>query len=343
MPLNAALGLVLTTAGPGPSLEWSAPPGCPGQAQVLEQARALIGGPAIDAALQHVTIRGTVEVEPVGFSLDIDIRTPSGVTRKTARADDCNVLAGVAALMVAVAVDPLQVTRTLGMQDARASSPPPHEVPEPDPEPTLPEVQPPRLPGERASPAADAREGRAPPPRARARALGGFARVSGSIGRGIVPSLDGGLALGAGLLAPRLRAELVAFHIFAQDAHYPAPSPAGATVAAWGGSLRLGPRWQLGPLELHGLASAAGAALTARGFGLRNPRSSADAWIALGLVPGLRWSPSPRVAVGADLEAEVALYRPGFTVGGLPPVYRAAQLGVRGSVVVELRWGGPTD
>jgi hypothetical protein len=216
-------------------------------------------------------------------------------------------------------------------------------LPEPDPEPTLPEVQPSQVPDERASPAADMREGRAPPPRARARALGGFARVSGSIGRGIVPSLDGGLALGAGLLAPRLRAELVAFHIFAQDAHSPAPSPAGATVTAWGGSLRLGPRWQLGPLELHALASVAAAALTATGFGVDNPRRSAGLWMALGLVPGLRWRPSPRVAVGADLEAEAALYRPGFTVGGLLPVYRAAQLGVRGSVVVELRWGGLAD
>ena len=340
----ALLGLVLAT-GPGASVEWGAPPGCPSEAQVLAQARTLLGGAVLE---QAVAIRGAIEPAPTGFVLEIEIRTPSGATRKTAHADDCAVLASVAALMVAVAVDPVQATHALGIETTGTATtvgvpePQPAPAPAPAPAPGLvalgevePQTQDPPL-----SPAPRAADARAPEPRPRA--LRGLVRASGSIGRGLVPNLDGTLALGLGLLARRLRAELVAFHVLAQEARYPAPSTAGVTVAAWGGSVRVGPRFEVGPLELHALGGIAVSALTAAGFGVRRTRTDADAHVALSLIPGVRWSPSPRVAIGADLEAEAAVRRPAFTIGTRSAVYRAASLGVRGSVVIELRWGPPS-
>jgi hypothetical protein len=44
MPIDAAALVLALAAPPEPAIEWSAPVGCPGQAEVLEQARALIGG-----------------------------------------------------------------------------------------------------------------------------------------------------------------------------------------------------------------------------------------------------------------------------------------------------------
>jgi len=337
MPLPAVLTLALAAA-PEPAIEWSAPPGCPGQAQVLEQARALIGDPTAAAAMQELTLRGVIEPDAAGFLLDIDVRTPSGATRKTARAEDCMVLAGVAALMVAVAVDPVQTTDTLELW------PGPAAVPEPEPGPVIPEpIAPPVLEPRATEPAALAEVAATevtPTARPRARSVRGFARISGSIGSGLVPDLDGSLAVGTGLLAARVRVELVAFHVFARDARYPAPASAGATIAAWGGSVRAGPRVRLGALELHALAGVSVAALTAAGFGARNQRDRADTWVALGLIPGVRWEPVPRVALGFDLEADAALRRPAFAVSGSPELHRAASLGLRGSVVLELRWGG---
>jgi hypothetical protein len=351
MPIDAAALLLVLAAPPEPAIDWSAPAGCPGQAEVLAQARALIGDPT-EAAMREVAIRGAIEATPVGFSLDIDVRTPSGTTHKTAYAGDCTVLGGVAALMVAVAVDPVQTADTLHIGAGRAveapasaaeagletgaAIPSPDDAPPPDAARRPSEPQPaPRDAAPVPVAAADA----APAALPRARSVRGFARVSGSIGSGLVPELDAGLAAGAGLLAAYLRAELVAFHVFARDARYPAPSTAGASIAAWGGSLRVGPRVRLRTVELHALGGLTVAALTASGFGARNARNEADAWIALALLPGVRWEPIPRLAVGADLEAEAALRRPAFLVSGSPELYRAARVGLRGSVVVELRWG----
>lgn len=348
----AAVPSLALVAALGPAVEWSAPAGCPERARVLDRARALIGGPA-DAAMQQVAIRGIIEPAAAGFSLDVDIRTPSGATHKTAHADDCMVLADVAALMVAVAVDPLRTSEALPRRPARAPGGPSSatDVPStPEPAPPSPAAA---LPPSAAPSAGTARrpanleprgpEPASPPadasPRPRARMLRGLVRASGSIGRGLVPERDLGLGLGAGLLASHLRAELTLFHVFARDARYPPPSVAGAAIAAWGGSVRVGPYLRLGPVELHALASVAAAAVTASGFGARNSRNNADAWVALALVPGLRWEPIPRMALGVDLELEAALRRPGFAVSGSPPLHRAASAGVRGSLVVELRWG----
>lgn len=346
--LPAVVGLAVAAApAPEPGAEWSAPSGCPDRAQVLEQARALVGDAAADHVLQAVAIRGAIEAAPAGFVLDIDIETPSGVTRKRASAGDCTVLGSVAALMVAVAVDPVRTTSALEIGPAPAdegASPGPRRVPEPAPTPDSAEPQgtlPERVARRRAEPP-PARTASSVSARMRnqRRTPRGLVRASGSIGSGLVPELDVGLAAGAGVLTTGLRAELVVVHVLARDARYPPPSPVGASVAAWGGSVRVGPRVAFGAFDVHLLAGLGVAALSATGFGVRNTRTRADTWAALALIPGVRWQPHPRVALGADLEAEVALRRPAFFVDELPIVYRTPRLGVRATAVVEIRWGG---
>jgi len=341
-----AASLALALAGPpAPAIEWSAPPGCPTRAQVLDRTARIMGRPALDELPTAVSIRGRIEAEPVGFALAIELETPTGRTRKQARAAECSVLGNVAALMVAVAIDPVQAVTTL------ASEPPTNEAPPsvPNPQPTA-VSEPNTTPEPRASPqprataerlesrrneSTDA-DGRTMP---RDRWIQALLRASGGIGAGLVPGFDGQLSLGAGVRTRRLRAELLAFHVLARDARYPALPTVGAAVAAWGGSLRAGPVFERGTVELSTSAGVSAAALVATGFGVLSPDTAASAWVALCFVPGVRWRPVPRLAVGADVEGEVALRRPAFALDALPTVHRAGPIGVRGAVVVEVRLG----
>lgn len=337
------LSLALALAGPSPSLDWTAPAGCPGREQILEQAQRLMGTSSPEAAFQDVSVTATIEPAPTGFTVAIDVQTPSGVTRKTASADDCVVLGSVAALMIAVAVDPVQAVATLAIEPV----PPAEEPAAPDDPPPIPPLTEPtpaapeRLPPEALTstpPTSSPRRSPLTSPR-RSSSLRALLRASGSVGAGIVPSLDGRVSLGAGLLAPVVRAELLAFHVFAQPARYPELPEVGATVAAWGGAARVGPRFALATLELHALAGLSFAALTAAGFGVARPSEDASAWVALDLTPGLRWVPTSRFALGVDLEGLVAIRRPAFVLDALPVLYRAGRVGIHGAVVFEFRPG----
>lgn len=318
---------VASVASSAPAVEWSAPPGCPTDAQVLDQAARIMGRGTIDIP-GEVSIRGTIHAEPVGFALAIDIETPTGLTHKRAAAESCALLGSVAALMVAVAVDPIRAVATHRSRPVVAE-----RLDPPLPRPATSEPSAPRLVAVRTA-------DRSPPARREEPPwVEGRLRASGGVGHSIVPRLDGQLALGAGLRTRGLRAEFVAFHVLARRARYPELPSVGADVAAWGGSLRAGPAFDLGPIELSATAGVSVAAMVAAGFGVLAPGRSTSAWIALCFVPGLRWRLLPWLAVGADVEGEMALRRPAFALDALSAVHRAAPIGVRSALVLEIRLG----
>lgn len=328
--------LALALAGPpGPAIEWSAPAGCPARAQIVVGAARLLGRATLEALPAEASIRGRIDVDPVGFALAMEVASSTGVTRKRVSAEDCAVLGRVAALMVAVTLDPIGAAETL--PDETPLREPPNETSSGEPTtPREPTPSPAPLSSRRTARPVTARPA---PPRREPAWLEGFVRAAGGVGLGLVPTLDGLLSLGAGMRTRRLRAELVAFHVLAQAARYPDRPTVGAEVSAWGGSLRAGPVFERGAFELSTRAGISAAALVATGFGVLVPDHRVSAWIALCFVPGLRWRPGRRWAVGADVEGEVALRRPAFLLDALPTVYRAGPVGVRGAVVVELRFG----
>lgn len=335
--LAAPLFALALAGPPAPSIEWSAPPGCPTRADVLGRAARLMGRPALDERPAEVSIRGYVHMEPTGFALAMEIESPTGVTRKRVSAEGCAVLGSVAALMMAVALDPVATTMMLPVDDStplREPIPPiPSSEPEPPPAPT-------RAPVRRSSRRAPSPPNAGPAPARREPAfVEGMLRASGGVGRGLVPTIDGMLSLGGGVRTRWLRAELVAFHVLSQVARYPDRRTVGANVAAWGGSVRAGPAFEVGAFEVSTRAGVSAAALVATGFGVLDPRGNTSAWIALCFVPGLRWRPGPRWALGADFEGEVALRRPAFSLDALPTLYRTSPVSVRGAIVVELRLG----
>jgi len=354
----APLALVLLSSSPaGPSLRWEAPAGCPDRAYVWSRARRLIGTREPSGPMEgEAIVRRTLD----GLTLTVDVWTPSGRSHKVVEADECRVLAEVTALMVALALEPTRVVAAIPVAAAPPGlvpAPQAPEVIEPAPvvSPAVPPVVPPAAsldrpnsadPGEPSVSRRDADPRRAEAAnaaaddRARApRGVEGLLGASFAVGRGLVPGFDGRLAAGAGVQSRRVRAELIAFHVLAQRARYDDLPGVGASVAAWGASARLGPRWSRSAVAAHLLADVGIAAVVAEGFGVTVPDRAADTWIALGLVPGVRWRPTPRASLGLDVEGQVAVRRPAFVLDALDPLHRAARIAARVAVVVEIRLG----
>lgn len=322
----AAPLLALALAGPSaPAIEWSAPAGCPDDAEILGLAARLMGRATLDEPATTLSIRGRIQPEPAGFALAIEVESPTGVTRKQVRAESCAVLGRVAALMVAVALDPLLTTTPIG-------SPTPSLEPV-APAPPTPSSTRPRARASAGLPAEPTPAEREP------RFVEGALRAAGAVGTGLLPTLDVMLSLGGSVRMRRLRVELVAVHGLSRVARYPDRPTVGAEVAAWGGSLRAGPVFERGAFEASLRAGLSAAVLVAQGFGVDDPRPGASTWTALSFVPGLRWRPGRRWAVGVDVEADMALRRPAFSLDVLPALHRASPVSVRGAIVVELRLG----
>ena len=138
-PMIPTLLAIALADPPAPVIDWSAPPGCPGGDRILGQAASIMGRPSLEGLPLALSIRGEIRAEAVGFSLAIEIETPTGLTHKRASAEGCAVLGSIAALMVAVAVDPLRTVTTLSIEPPAPARP---DVPLPEPtviaEPILP-------------------------------------------------------------------------------------------------------------------------------------------------------------------------------------------------------------
>ncbi|MCA9711352.1 MAG: hypothetical protein KDK70_36270 [Myxococcales bacterium] len=323
---------LLAVLASSPPAEWTSPPGCPGLDAVLAEARRQ--GAELDD--EPVDLRGSIEPIDGGYALHLTIDTASGTTRRTVRTDSCEPLARAAGLMLAVALDPLRVPAPPSPADPEAE-PPPVEV-APSPEPPLgpqPRAEPgPGVePGSSTEPSPDAADAARPAP-----AVDGVVIASGTLGRGITPAIDGRVQLGLGLDAPRVRAELLGFHAFAQTARFAQQPEIGARVLGWGGSVRAGPRFTWGWLELACPVGVELAVVVGQGFGTDQTWQRADLrWGPL-VAPGVRARLGPWVALGVDVELDVALRRPAFALEPLGDVHRTPRLGARGGARLELRF-----
>jgi hypothetical protein len=157
------------------------------------------------------------------------------------------------------------------------------------------------------------------------------------MGRGILPRFDAGMGLGVGLVGRWFRVDAFASHQLARRADY-ASLGAGARISAWTMSLRGGPRVTIGTLEIHALLGPSAGAVVGRGYGVERPAVARDAWVGVGIAPGVRWRFAPSWALGADLEVDAALRRPAFFIVGRDELHRASSVAVRGLVGLEWRF-----
>lgn len=302
-----ALGLLaLVLAG---EFHWQAPQECPDEASVREQTEAVTGEPV---AWSRIDVDASIVAAEDELELTLEIRTgDDDITRKVIRDPDCTVLASTAAVVIAVAAEPITVAQRFASE---LEEPEPPEVAE-EPQPVEPEPEPePEAPPPVVRPPAEPKPRRDP--------LRGAVGADVLAGTGLLPTFDVGFGGSAALVASRWQLELRAAGLLPRRVRY-SGSDIGATVNAGVMRLVAGPRWRLDRTELALLAGASAAVLVSHGFGLPRTESPVDAWLGVGASPvvGLRIGPNWLVRVGLDFD--VALRRPAIRADGAERLYRA--------------------
>jgi hypothetical protein len=346
--LTVTVAQVWLTIGPpiqrpseGVPLRWDAPLECPNEAALRERVDALV--PGLLARPDTAQSRVEVEVEAAAerYAATVVVRNSDGETRRQFAAPDCEIVADAAALILAVALDPVGVSVGRSEPASRTPSEPPTSEPPPS-EP--PPSEPPLSPAERQLPIeADPIEpspaiGRASDSVAdeRPRDLGVGVRVLGGGGYG--PTNTGYATIGGtiALLGPRWRVELGG--LWATPRVVRADAGFGGRFDGWA---VLGRGCFAPKIRRLELPSCGGLELgSVRGRGLDELPISDRAsflWIALAVAQGLWFAPIERVGIGLQLDLAVPLNRGGFTIE-TTEVQRIAAVTVRGLAGVELRW-----
>lgn len=284
-------------------VRWSAPAGCPTPEDVQQGIERRLGRPLADDELR---LEATVSEVPGGYRLALRTEAAGAVRERAIDSEDCAALADAAALIAALAVDPVAVAGVVDLE----------------PE---------------ASPTAEPRPARAPPRPSR-RGPGGVMRLAGGVGLGALPGVTGGAALAGGLRWPRARLEVEGGYWI------PRRSDAidGERVRVQLGTAGVRGCGQLsrdrleaplcGGLQLGGL----------RGDG-PGDRSTQGLWLAVEAGVGLTWWASTHWGLGGGFSAAVPLVHPDFDGVADPEVRLFEPSAVAGRLWlgVELRLGGP--
>lgn len=375
-----AAGVLLSgpaRADAGVALAWSAPAGCPSQDDVLAETRRLLGGRI--AAGTAVTARADVALAGTSdYRLRIAIGPGTTERAREVHAPTCAELGDAAALLLALAIDPIAVASAPPGASLRADrdAPPPPPAPAPLPEllpaplffpvPTPGSAGPdgtllntltgptalaPRIPVPRFfapvfSPAAS----RPPPSPARPPAVRAHVQLAGEAGtfRDLSPMLRAGFSV-----APEpLRVEATLVLAWAGKIAAPGTPEKGGELWLGAGALsacyearldRDGPRPKDGPGAAF-LAACAGVeagAITATSYGVTAPATGRSPWVAPTAGGLFRWVFARRVALRADLLLGVPLLQPRFRIEGIGVVHEPAEVVGRAGLGVEVDLSGP--
>lgn len=353
--------------GAGIEVRWQAPEECPGEPEVRAAVERHVGRPLAAMGDGRLAIVARVQRVEAGWALTVSAVTRTGTQERSLRyAHGCARLAEAAAVLIAMTIDPA----VLGRMDpaalellARAETATPEPAPEPPtsvpvaPEPVSVEgsgaAEEPVIPVEaRREGAAEEPvilvEGRreatpvrvsAGPAKARrARAIGGAARASASLGYGDLPAVGGGVTGALALRVGRFQAEAGGGGWFMREREVEGAGT--ARFELWMVSLRAGAVLALPRrFEIPLLLGAEAGQIRVRGVQLAGARTP---WVALSLGTGVAFVPRPRVAIVLGIEGLVPLTRPRFVVEGAGEIFRPQALAVRVGLGFEVRFGGET-
>lgn len=331
----------MVVSEPTHELRWSAPETCPTQSEVAAQIEGLLGLDHTGGA--SVRADATVSREDPRWTLTIEIETDSGSRTRTVDADDCDELASMTALLVAIAVDPGLATRPPGApsegrpessgpeapssdggvesepgaapESELSSEPeaPPLEVPsDAEPEPSEPDIQPPE-----------------PPPGSGG--VRGHALAGVGLGIGTLPGVAPVLRLGGGL---RWR-----FALLELSAVYRLPRRVASDRAEL---------WTLAA-DVRGCGipharsvsfplclGAELGAIAGRSFDVVRPDRGRAPWILAHADGGVGVALGPRVGIVVDASLVVPLVRAGFEVEGLGVLHRVGPVGLDSTIALHL-------
>lgn len=318
----------------GVPLSWDAPLECPDEMALRERVHALV--PDLldrpDAARSRVDVE--VRAVPESYAATVVVRNNDGETRREFAAPNCETVTDAAALVLAVALDPVGVS--IGLRESAASEATPTEPTPTEPEQSLVEPEPPINDEPVELPPAIDRTAVPTIQDEQPRRLEVGVRVLGGGGYG--PTNTGYATIGGtlALLGPRWRVELGGLWAIPRIVRVDAG--VGGRFDSWAviGRGCFAPK--IRRLELP---SCGGVELgSVRGFGLDELPVSGQAsfwWIALAVGQGLWFSPIDRVAIGLELDLAVPLNRGVFAIE-TTEIQQIAPVTVRGLAGVELRW-----
>ncbi len=296
--------------------------------QVVDRLQALL--PTLP---DEVPTRGTtrlrvvakVELDDAGadpWRVELTMTTPDGTSTRRFSASACEDAAAAAVLVIAIALDPVQVAE--GLHESFEPAPTPSE-PTPS-EPTPSEPTPSEPAASEAALLLDAARRSAP-------RVG--LRVFGTGAWGPTRTGYGGIGGSVALFGPRWRWEL--------SAGWSIPRVVGlddarrASVDGWWVGTRGCFVPELGALEFPLCPGVELGQVRGRGIApTANPRSATFAWVAPLIGQGLVWSPLDRLAIGVEFALLVPLTRGSFSIAERE-VQRLALVGARALLGVELR------
>ena len=339
------------------ALEWTAPPLCPQRDAVSEAVAALLaevdaGRPSTPDDEPEVRASALVEETPAGgYILHL---TFAGAGVRDVPGETCESIAEVAALLLAIAIDP----RVMGGEPEPAAEldPPPSAIPQPDyaveapqaseegappEESVLPEERDPAEGSTRGLPS-PADTSRPAPPSAPTPWTIGLRALAG-VGVGVLPSPAAFAGLSLGVEGRYARIELHGSYAGpARETSAVNPEVAGR-FALWRAGVRgcgIIPLTAARSLRLSAplcLGLDAGA-MRGRGEGSVVPRTATSPWLGLSLAAALRAQLHPSVALWIDAEGLLSALRPSFHTDPSGPLWRASRFGGRFGLGLELRF-----
>jgi hypothetical protein len=293
------------------TLEWIAPGECPSRDEVFGEMQRLLGGPQPLLSGERWTARAVVSHEDA-WSVSIETSSASGPHWRTLRAQTCRGLADATALILALAINPRAVARSV---------PAPAAVPSPSPPST--------------------------PTTARVTAPTGTRPIQFSIGlplsfsAGVLPEIDYGIGGALGV-----RVDSIVLELAVQDwlrpvvATIPASS-AGGTFRLLSGTLYACNAFRTGPFETGPCAELDVGRIEATGFGVTSATTGSALWLAAGIgaLAVTNLDASGTWAVPIHLDALVPIERRSFVIQNVPGVvYGQSSIAGRASVEVERRF-----
>lgn len=311
--------LGLAPAGDEVELEWNAPPECPRAEQVRAELEAMSPPGARGSASARV------HREADGFRLELTVGTEQGRTTRELRADACDALGTAAAVIVAVALDPVAA-------EARRAVPPAPTVVEPPPRAASVGLA--AASGSSSTPR-EPEPARPEPPRSSSpREV--IVGAVGGLGVGVLPSPHPWAGARVGLRWRWLETQVGATHHLAQPADRPLRG-GGADISLTAVHLSAGPTLRRRRASVHLLGGLEGGVMLAAGRDLAWTRTAASPWLALVAQPGVAWVPSPWVAFRATVTLGGALARPRFRTEEGTIIHRSPPLSARIGLGLEIR------
>ena len=296
-------------------LGWDAPSTCPSEAAVMQRIERALSERGASPHGANVDVRVTAE-SGGGYVLSMQVRLGRRVGRRTLEGDDCDALADVAVLVVAIALDPSEAVAfetldtieedlvpTPSAPAFDAGDEPEHErVAEPSVDATPGPVEPRREPS---------------PSRPRPSFFG---QVGAGVGVGMLPSVGPSIDVALGPRGRHWMATLGATYWFQREGRVPEHPEVGGELRLWSIDARgCGiPTW--GMLAFPLCAGLAAGVLHGRGIGELEPRTARSAWAAVRAGPGLEVWPLRSFGLWIRAEGAFVVARPAFEVPNRGPV-----------------------